>query len=366
MRALVLVALAALVVGCKSSSDGPKGDKGDPGPVGPTGPSGPQGPVGPAGPAGVARAESPLSLDALGALSVSFAGPSSSGVLSAADWNAFNTKVGAGSNAFVHNGAALQAGASFNVGGSGRVGGDHLVGGTSLASNMVPFNHAGLTFDLYQRLSPWRLEGTGWRAIDTPVGTRLVMDFPTATPRSGSFAWLAPSDLPSLLYSPGLGLTLLAWIRPTSQVGPVLHYQACGGTFADLLALEVGTFGAGTVLRSTHTPTGGGGTTTGSVPVGDGRWHLVAFTHAETSPSATDTLYVDGSVDVVNNASAVAGRLNSLANPITEARLGLTNSCPGPAASQYTGNIDGVRIWLRPLSAAEIAAFYAVTAQLYP
>jgi hypothetical protein len=75
---------------------------------------------------------------------------------------------------------------------------------------------------------------------------------------------------------------------------------------------------------------------------------------------------VDGIVDVANDTSTFSGRLNSLSNPTPRRGSPCTTPARASFPVQYTGNIDGVRIWLRPLPAAEIAAFYNATAQLCP
>jgi hypothetical protein len=54
-RTLIVITLAASLMGCGKSSQGEKGDPGPPGPAGAKGDPGPRGPAGPAGASGAMR-----------------------------------------------------------------------------------------------------------------------------------------------------------------------------------------------------------------------------------------------------------------------------------------------------------------------
>ncbi|HEX9578839.1 MAG TPA: hypothetical protein VF993_13890 [Myxococcales bacterium] len=99
---LAAVAALALALGC-SGGKGPSGPQGPEGPQGPQGNAGPQGPQG--GP-GIVATVLPLAIDA-GTLSIAVAGPADAGVLSAADWNAFHSKV-----------SSVSAGTGLSLGGT--------------------------------------------------------------------------------------------------------------------------------------------------------------------------------------------------------------------------------------------------------
>jgi hypothetical protein len=103
-------------------------------------------------------------------------------------------------------------------------------------------------------------------------------------------------------------------------------------------------------------------------PVANGQWHLLTFTHDDLGRN--DRLYLDGVKEGDNAFGAVVGPISSIGNPpaaypLTIGRM-TTDCSPTRSNSYYSGMIDGLRVWQRPLSGAEVLALYTATRPLYP
>src|SRR5262249_14471930 len=81
--------------------------------------------------------------------------------------------------------------------------------------------------------------------------------------------------------------------------------------------------------------------------VNDGNWHMVTGTY----DGATVRVYVDGAL------SGSGARTNGLANTTTGPTIGAYNAS-GIMGGFFNGSIDGVRIYSRALSAAEVTALW--------
>jgi arylsulfatase A-like enzyme len=146
--------------------------------------------------------------------------------------------------------------------------------------------------------------------------------------------------------------TVTAWVKTTESVnsiGIVSWGDQPSGNKWSLL------------VQNTTDPKGtlrlelGFGNTIASTPVNDGQWHHVACTlDSLPSPSSTNVkFYVDGQLDTIAGGASVA--INTVA--LGDVLIG--NDIQG---RYFDGVIDEVRIYNRALSAAEIAAQAAATA----
>ncbi len=138
-------------------------------------------------------------------------------------------------------------------------------------------------------------------------------------------------------------LTLSAWVKYTTTdiwAGTVI-------SLGDVAMIRVedsahgtnGQFYDGTTWQPTSTV----------LNLDDGQWHHIAFTFDDTAD--TQVLYVDG---VAVNTTNYTGSID-WAGGFSNTRIG---AHPGPAAPNFdfNGNIDGVRVYTRALTADEIAA----------
>ena len=83
--------------------------------------------------------------------------------------------------------------------------------------------------------------------------------------------------------------------------------------------------------------------------INDGQWHHIAITRVGTTVS----LYIDGTLDIVNNAFSLANLSNTAA---LEFGRGACNAFPG--AAFYQGKMDEIKIWNYALSATDIQENY--------
>ena len=494
----IVIAALALGLACSNASKGPQGDQGlagaqgvqgvdgtqgPPGEVGPRGTQGDAGVAGPAGPQGlqglqgaqgiqgpagmtpVVAAQSPLSLDGAGNLSIGTASALDGGVLSAADWQSFDTKVSSvaagtgidlsgaavapklsvhfgaggavadsdarlsdaraplpGSNLYIQNAGTAQSpginlagdaiingnssiggnvGVAGNVNVAGTLTGDgtHLSGVPSLSANsvvftgavsaatlsstgaisgatlattggamiggnlgansfaavhdVIPGGRAGMVFDLYQGLGDLGISSLTWTTLSN---SRVVMSFNG----SGDYVAFPWADAP-LFYDRGTGVTISAWFNTTTG-GPLFSYYECG---PDFLELVVGNLSGSGTVGAVYDNNSSRPYVSANVPVADGKWHLLTFTHDPTVP--LDQLYVDGIAGGNNAGKAETGPLVSLNQgyngwPIL---IGGHQSC-GHSLSYFGGQIDGLRAWQRTLSSGEVAALFTATKPLYP
>jgi hypothetical protein len=292
-------------------------------------------------------------------------------VLSSTDWNTFNNKVSttdvrltndrnplAGSSNYIQNQTAASQAAGYDISGTAHVANNFVGNRGVLGFEVIGYQRAGLTLDLYSRVPPFRLELTTW----DPVGNgRFAIGFPAVPIRAATpLARLLAADVRTHLFQEGLGFTVFAWARTGTKAGlmPVFHWDsACQAGQEISLSLAEGR------LVGIHDPTGKAASLTGLTSVDDGKWHFVAFTHEE-SAKVFDRLYVDGKLD--NEAVGTGGPMTAMVDGVArDAFIGSTCTATGASPPRFIGSIDGVRVYLRALSGGEITATFNSTAPLY-
>ena len=154
------------------------------------------------------------------------------------------------------------------------------------------------------------------------------------------------------LISSNTYLSIELWFKTTSS-GVLLSYmdqQVSGNPLKLTPALYVGTDGKlrGEFWNGTATPI------TTADTVNDGNWHHAVLTGAGT----TQSLYLDGVL-----AGSLSGQINQLAMLYTYAGAGYVNAgwpatAPAKTLNHFTGSIDEVAIYPRPLGLPAIQAHY--------
>ena len=144
------------------------------------------------------------------------------------------------------------------------------------------------------------------------------------------------------------GYTISAWVRTTAP----------GDTWPPFAGKETGSSGEGFML-SADTSTGNAvhilrgasyqadGNQYGTTAVNNDQWHMI--TGVYDADSGLVLIYVDGRFETENaNTNPPAVNLNDL----------VFGAWGGEMLTQYSGDLDDVRIWSYPLSAREIATVY--------
>ncbi len=161
----------------------------------------------------------------------------------------------------------------------------------------------------------------------------------------------------------GTGASFETWFK-TSQQGAIFSTSGTDEYFYSRSAIYVGSDGK---LRGQFRPTDGSPITpiTSASAVNDGQWHHVVLTMAGDK----QTMYVDGTVAGTVTATPGwggwpvtaqlgAGVLND-GNPLTTPAGAQSNIWPAIPATNYSGYLDEVAIFDKPLSAQEVALHYA-------
>ncbi len=151
--------------------------------------------------------------------------------------------------------------------------------------------------------------------------------------------------------------TIVFWMKsiqipPNGSTIPAMYCErpASGN---DILKVEFGTTGRLRVTYRDDAGTLNQPTNASGVKINDGKWHMIAIVKSGTSI----TFYVDGVVDHTATLTAT----DTLTNANVNVRLG-SDITDGNAF--YNGRLDEVRLYTRPLDAAEVAdLFYKKTTQ---
>jgi hypothetical protein len=139
--------------------------------------------------------------------------------------------------------------------------------------------------------------------------------------------------------------TVSAWIKTT--ITDVTRLVVASNDSAGGHDFELGLASNGNLLVQANT--------TGNYPpkITDGQWHMITYVRDGT----TAYLYVDG---------VQVGTETPSGNPATQTRWSIGQEWDPPSPSdEYQGTVDDVRIYARPLSAAEVAGLAGLTKAMH-
>jgi hypothetical protein len=196
----------------------------------------------------------------------------------------------------------------------------------------------------------WKFdEGSGTAAADASGNSNnatLVNGPVWTTGESNSgLAFNGSNSYVSVPYSASLNatsaVTLSAWIKTTSPARGDIVSRFSGAPYPGYALVASGNCAAGQVGMWVGDNAGGYVCSAGTI--NNGSWHLVTGTYDGT----TVRVYIDGALS--NSGS----RTNGLNNPSNGPTIG-AYSLSGAMGGFFNGSIDGVRIYNRALSAAEV------------
>jgi hypothetical protein len=198
-------------------------------------------------------------------------------------------------------------------------------------------------------VSSYSSTGTVWRNLANPSVNGTIngdITFERAAPNNGRFVFnnspfVATSNF--LLGNGPTAWTVSAWINTTTTVDDLgagaIASNASGGPVYSSLGVNAGRISYWVYSTSWQRRIG-------NITVNDGRWHLLTWVNY---PNSTMAMYVDGRVDVTNQASGTGNN-----NPID--RFG------GSWTARFDGRISQITINLnRFLTTSEILQFYNST-----
>ncbi|MDJ0709612.1 MAG: DNRLRE domain-containing protein [Woeseiaceae bacterium] len=152
----------------------------------------------------------------------------------------------------------------------------------------------------------------------------------------------------------GSGLTMTAWFNATTLSDDGRLISKATGTNASDAIWQLSLVSAGAQYRIRMRISASGATTTmadSSVDLEPGRWYLAAATYDNAGGQMK--LYLDG-VEVASGSHSAGGTLD------TDSAVPVWIGANGTLARFFHGRIDDVRVYDRPLSAAEISDLFAM------
>jgi len=174
----------------------------------------------------------------------------------------------------------------------------------------------------------------------------VIPDKPPAGAMAGSAMQITRTDEALSPQGP-VEYTVGCWIRTREQVVDVLGTGVAPGDL--LLVVNRGP------VRAHHFTDKSPNARDGKIPVNDGRWHHIAQTVADGRLS----LYVDGRLDI---SAEIVGKPTISGKPIV---LGSADGSAGRSRYRFRGELEGMQLVPRALSAEEIRRLHEQNAEKY-